>query len=126
MDDITVEDFRALLPQFADAEKYPDALIQMYIDLAVQAFDQCYWGARLQVGEAMWIAHWLTVTTPGISGTAPIAGGVLPSSKKVGDTAVSYSDAVNQMLLENPFYRTGYGQAYMHMIEMLGPTIMIV
>jgi Protein of unknown function (DUF4054) len=126
MDDITVEDFRTLLPAFADPEKYPDALIQTYIDLAVETFDQCYWGARLQVGEAMWVAHWLWMTTPGNSGAPPMASGVLPSSKKVGDTAVSYSDAVNEMLLENPFYRTVYGQAYLHMIELLGPTIMIV
>jgi hypothetical protein len=125
MDNITVDRFRELVPKFSDPTKYPDEDIQTAIDLAVLNFNSCVWGDKLQAGQALWVAHWLM-----FYGTSTIPAMTRPSfatSKKVGDTAITYSDAVAGEMLKNPYMWTPYGQQYWFMLQTLPTTgLMIV
>ena len=126
MDDITVEQFRELLPAFSDSTVYPDDEIQSFINLAVVNFNGCFWGSRLQVGEAMWVAHWLTIAGSSSNMPATIPMPSFAISKKVGDTSITYSDKILEQQMQNPYLRTPYGQQYWFMVQHLGPCIMIV
>jgi hypothetical protein len=128
--DITVDQFRALVPAFSDPDQYPDATIQQYINLCPIQFNQCIWGSKLIFGEAMWIAHWMTLYGAGNGTGPPIAVGAMSSyatSKKVGDTSVSYSEGVMEKMFDNPYLLTPYGREYWFMVTHLaGIGLMIV
>lgn len=123
---ITVQQFRALLPAFADTEKYPDWMIEMQIMAAECKFNPCVWGCQLFLGEAYWIAHNLLVNE--MLEQSPLGASSFALSKRVGDTAVTYSESMVLKLAASPNYWTRYGQLYEQLANSLtaGIGIMIV
>lgn len=121
MEHLTVARFRELLPAFSDPEKYTDDQIQAQIDLLQCAFNPCVWGCKMELGEAYWIAHNLLVGS--MLETSPIGGGSYASSKKVGDTAVTYSQGIIEATMKNPYLWTRYGQLYKQLSDSLPASI---
>lgn len=114
---LTVAKFRELMPAFADEDKYPDADIERWIERAKCAFNVCIWGCSLEWGEANWIAHQLSLT--GTEAVPPIARMSFATSKRVGDTAVSYSEGIATAIMKEPFLWTPYGQQYLSLRDSL-------
>jgi Protein of unknown function (DUF4054) len=128
VEDLTVDEFRKLVSEFSDPQKYPDAQIQVYIDLAIPQFNHCVWGYKLKFGEAMLVAHWMAIADAVAKGKLPVyvGSGSLATSKKVGDTAIGYSDVMLKQQAENPYMRTLYGQQYWFMVTHLSNMGMMV
>lgn len=115
---LTVEQFRTMFPAFADAEKYPDATIQIWLDLA--PLDPWVWGDRYQLGQGLWVAHELTKMGAGglAQGAGGWAGGPI-QSKSVGPVSLSYNTGLTAMADAGPYNATLYGQQFWMMAKYL-------
>lgn len=90
---VTISSFRATFPSFADDAKFPDMMVQFWLDLAVKRHNADRWGDLLDSGIQLYIAHELSVEAASASASA---GGATPgqvagaiTSRSVG--GVSYS-----------------------------------
>jgi hypothetical protein len=118
-----VPTFRAVLPEFADATRFPDAQIQFNINLAEASLPPEVWGDRLEAGLLYYAAHYVALSGPQVSGGSGAAYGVptpapglatgLVASKSVSGVSVSYDTATGQTEGGGSFNLTRYGQIFL-------------
>ena len=118
MANITVVEFRTRFAEFQDTTRYPDPLIQMYIDDSANEVDFSLFGPRAAKAQAYWVAHYLalnTISTDSAAGGA--AGDPLRrvTSESEGDTSVSYASPPITSPEEEFWYSTLYGQVWLSM-----------
>ena len=120
MEHITEAEFLALFPQFTSA---PDEWIEALLNLCqTAAFNVCLWGSWLQMGEAYFIAHFLTLrymtwgswdaNPDNPDSTVWMQNLVQSAVTQFQAGAVRYEkDAgLEGDFIKSPFMRTAYGQ----------------
>jgi hypothetical protein len=132
----TIADFLAVYPQFGAyagdppvwSGVIPEAVLQMYINLASACLSQERWCDSWQVGMALFVAHFATLylqstTAPGSSAAqvaqAGQAKGVLVS-KAVGDVSGSYQQIVSDIDGWAAWKLTTFGQQLLTMARLIG------
>lgn len=91
---VTVAQFRANFPAFADAAKYPDPEVQFWLDLAYQQHDPARWGEILDFAVQLYVAHNLAIDgAQGASGSGSggVPGAVVGPVSSASVDKVSYS-----------------------------------
>lgn len=121
---VTVASFRGAFPAFASTAIYPDAQVQMYLDMSLQLQDVNRWGTMMDYGTQLFTAHNLTLDYPsnkvGALGQKPgeIEGPVTNGSVD----KVSYGR--NPQAALNPkdghWNLTSFGIRYVRLIMMFG------
>lgn len=121
---ITVEEFRAMFPQWADATTYPDILIENFLAQApafIQPYDSCFLQLRPKVRKLAMMncaAHlmtiWLNATQNGTSGTG--TSGIV-SETTIGEVSVSMVVPPTQKEYLFYFNQTDWGKAYLNMLR---------
>lgn len=124
MANITPDDVRTRFAEFRDANKYPDSLIQMYIDDSALEIDFTKWfGPRAPKAQATWVAHWLSVGEK----AAAFGGGDdstrLKASESEGDTSVSYVNPTATDPYSDMYLLSIYGRDWLMMLKQVGPPV---
>lgn len=121
---VTPADLRRDFPEFADAAKYPEPMVQFWLNLAVLSLPELRWGDWWAIGQELFAAHQLVVAANNIKvagrGNTPgvVSGPV--ASKSVDKVSVSY-DAGAVALTDGGFWNlTTYGIQFLQMARMVG------
>jgi hypothetical protein len=122
---VTVAQFRAILPAFSDATKYPDVTVQFNLDLAADSLNPLYWGARLTYGIVYYAAHYLAangaVVTDAqgnpVGTTASMQVQGLVTSRSVGGMSKSVDVNMGSTDGGGAFNTTQYGRQYLTLRE---------
>lgn len=133
---ITKEEFLAFYPQFAAA---PDVWIDALVTECKVAFNRCVWGGYTKRGEAYYIAHylWLHMTFfevvpppdddgPQLDPGFALAGGSSVTDFKAGSVEWQKDSGLETKLMEEPFSRTLFGQAYLSLRNYLAVGLVTV
>jgi hypothetical protein len=126
MADVTPATFRADFPEFADQTKYPDPLVQFWLNLAYNLMRpaSCRWGDILSQGVELYVAHNLSLQgqnqKQGTSGGAPGTGVGALSSKSVGSVSAGYDVAAGTVKDGGNFNLTNYGTRFLNLVNMIG------
>jgi hypothetical protein len=119
---VTIASFRATFAAFQDALKYPDPIIQFWLDLAVMRHNADRWGELLDTGLMLYVAHELSVDAASVTapGAAPgqVAGTI--TSRSVG--GVSYSRENGAYMGDDAGYMnmTTYGLRWWRLMRLVG------
>ena len=124
MDPITPAQFRTDFPAFANASKYPDALITLWATVAPLLLDANRWGGLYQIGQELFIAHNLVLD--GMAGAEAARGGLVgfakgPVSSESGDkVSVGYDTGAAMMDGAGHWNMSTYGIRYIMLVRMIG------
>lgn len=138
-DPYTIADFIAFYPQFggyttpeegdpAWTGDIPEAVLQMYVNLASACLAQERWCDMWGVGMAFFIAHFATLylqsMTPEGASTSQVASAGIAKgtivSKSVGGVSVSYQSAVSDINGWAAWKLTVFGQQLVTMARLVG------
>lgn len=115
----TPADITTRFPQFSSADS---VRIQFYIDDSAPWFDVCRWGKLLGVGQANWVAHYLTMdaynTSLGVGSNAVNAS--IVGTKKVDTVTITKDPGMLDATAKEPMMRTIYGQEYLRLRRIIG------
>src|SRR5690606_20543569 len=126
MANITVEQFRLRLREFADATAWPDTLIQMHIDDSAAEVDFSLFELRAVRGQSLWVAHHLTLDERNAQAAAGGAAGEptrLLAGQSEGDTSESYVAPASRSAFDDFYNQTGYGQQWLAMYKFIVPGV---
>jgi Protein of unknown function (DUF4054) len=109
---------------FRDRDRYPDGIVQAYLNLAAALLNACLWADQLQLGLYLFTAHNLALedqanrqaeagTTPGTT-VGPV------SSKSVGGVSVSYDVSSGIEPGDSHWGSTTYGRRFLHLCKLVG------
>lgn len=123
---ITVAQFRANFPEFADISVYPDASVQFWLNYAYLRLNAIRWADSLDYGAQLFVAHYLTVarrnTLSAASGSGSSGGGVtgLLTQKKVDKVDLTFD--VKSVINDGAgqYNATSYGVQYWDLMQMAG------
>jgi Protein of unknown function (DUF4054) len=134
LDHLTSDVFLAWFPQFTAVDPvWVDGLLDQ---CQTAAFDPCVWGPWLQWGEALWVAHWLTLREMWFGGwdvdnpqadlwmRGVIQTGV--SSFSAGSVSWSKDTSLLDEQAKNPYMRTLFGQEFYAMQAKLAVGLVMV
>ena len=125
---VTVAQFRAILPAFGDATKYPDASVQFNLDLATDSLNPQYWGARLTYGIVYYAAHYLALNGAAVTDsdgnvvgtTASMLVQGIVTSRSVGSMSKSVDVSMGSVDGGGSFNTTNYGREYLTLLSSVG------
>lgn len=117
---MTPAEFRAQVPQFADAAKYPDAQVQFYLTMAEASIPASRWGEMYGHGIALFTAHNLALDQ--------MSNGLIPgrsqfgliASKAVGPASVSYDNTLFMLPDAGHWGLTMFGLRFLQTARLLG------
>jgi hypothetical protein len=117
-DPLTPAQFRALFPAFADPVTYPDAMIQMWLNMCPISCD--VWGGLYQLGMGLWVGHEMTKFGPNGLASKPGSTGIgIPASKSVGGVSVSYDTSMGADPEAGQYNMTLYGRQFWSLMQYL-------
>lgn len=121
---VTPAAFRLLLPEFADAAKWPDAAVAAWLTVGAAFVDPIRWGDAATLGVALYAAHNLVL---GLQAANAVAGGAVPgaaggvvSSKSVGPLSKSYDTNLGTLDGAGAWNLTDYGVRYQQLLPIFG------
>lgn len=120
------EAFRAAFPEFADAARYPDAMLDFWSGIGERLmFPQKHrWDTVYDYGLQLFVAHNITIASQNVKAGAAggVPGGVSgpTTSKSVGSVSVSYDAASSIELNAGHWNLTTYGKMLIHLARMIG------
>jgi hypothetical protein len=120
---ITVSDFRASFPAYADPTVYPDTQVQFYIDFAYLMLRPERWGTVIDQGASLFVAHFLS--TDALAKAAGI-GGVPGTGVGVVDAGtidkVTFGKNVDAVMEPDAGHwgMTIYGLQFLRLARMMG------
>ena len=119
-----VSTFTTTYPEFGNATKYPDAVIARWLDLASIMLNAERWGAALDFGTGLFVAHNLAL---GAVSTAAAKKGGAPgqqigplSSKSVGHVSASYDTGAGIEPGAGHWNLTTYGTRFIQQARYMG------
>lgn len=121
---VTVASFRAGLPAFADAAKYPDAEVEFWLGWAVLMLNSERWSDWLDLGVMMFVAHNLSLEAR--SKKAVLQGGsaggqnMVVASTSVDKVSVAYDATAGLEADAGHWNLTNYGTRLLRMMLMVG------
>jgi hypothetical protein len=116
---MTVEEFKTALPAFEETD---EPTIQRHLDRVPAYFNKPRWDflSLYDEGVKFWVAHEI-VLEANVGATMATAGAsALAVKKKVGSVEVQYPEAILNLLAENEYMRTTYGQRYWRLARQVG------
>jgi hypothetical protein len=119
---LTPATFRAMFTAFTDATIYPDATVQVWLDLGAALIDCCSWGSFYQMGQGLWTAHELAkMQMAALQGTGNPSGvsGIV-NNKSVGPVSVGYDTQIGIEEGAGQYNLTIYGRQYYHFAQLFG------
>lgn len=137
---LTVGQFRIDYPAFADTNRFPDAMIQYWINIACSppnmsyAINQCRWGQFFTLGLNLFVAHNLAVadmmtqragppSAPGTGspyGHASLIGSGVAASRSVNGVSVSYDNSLGMEANAGWWGLTPWGNQYLYYLRLAG------
>lgn len=121
---ISVQQFRADLPEFVSTTMYPSAGVQFWLDFAYRMINQDRFGSNVDVGAEMFAAHFITLEA---RNALESAGGGIPgqntgplSSKSVDKVSVGYDTGAGTEEGAGHWNLTTYGTRFIWMCRMFG------
>ena len=122
---VTVAQFRADFPAFADDAAYPDAAIQFWLDLA-PAYVGDAWAQYQDKGTELFAAHNLALGPVVGAGGVVTGGGVSGpvTSKSIKDVSVSYDASVGLDETAGFYNGTIYGRQYWQLRKLFGKGVL--
>lgn len=133
---MTIESFKALMPQFAGISATGDILLQGWLDIANLSVCCAKWGALCDLGRANFTAHYLSQDLEMLeqAETAPDTGGGTATSsdriaqEKVGEVEIRFralnnSGTVstgNNDAVQEDFRSTMYGKRFLAFLRKTG------
>lgn len=121
---LTPATFRAALPEFADAAKYPDPVVVLQLTVAYSLVNAERWGDLLDTGAGWLAAHLLVLATrdqdQAVGGRVPGTVAGVQTSKTVDKVSVSLDTSA--VTMENAAFwnMTKYGIQYLTFARMMG------
>ena len=111
---VTVAQVRAFDRSFDDPVRFPDQLIQTYLDQCGVWLSLPKFGTAADTAQLYWTCHQLTAQADGAAGKAgPV------SAQSVGDVKVNY--ASTNILFKSPDYNlTTYGTNLLRLMRIYG------
>jgi hypothetical protein len=124
MNPLTVAQFRADFPEFADRTKYPDALITQWIAVAQNLVNPSRWGALLLTGQELVTAHFVVLAVrdraAAQSGELPGTAPGLATAQAAGPVSASYDYSLLLSAEAGSWNQTSYGQRFYKFLRLLG------
>jgi hypothetical protein len=115
--------FRTDFPEFADTSKYADAQVDMWLTVAGLSLPTDRWGALLDLGTELFIAHHLVIgardakaSSNGIPGQT---GGAM-ASKSVDKVSISYDTTASTIEGGDFWNSSTYGIRFLRLARMMG------
>ena len=124
MSTTTIAQFRGDFPEFGDPTGFPDAQVQMYLNLAETRLDQTRWDALWTYGVELYVAHNLSLSkmraATAAAGGAPGATTGIVTSRSVG--GVSKGVDIGSVTVEGAgtYNLTSYGSEFWQMVLQIG------
>lgn len=120
----TVSDFRCDFPQFSDATKYPDPVIQFRLNLADTLIDGTAMGDMFPYLAELFVAHYMALyasdTAAGALGGAGGATSGVVASKSVDKVSVSYDNS-STLNADAGFWNfSRYGAEFWQLLQLFG------
>jgi len=120
----TVSDFRRDFPQFSDATKYPDAVIEFRLNLADMLIDGSVMGSMFPYLAELFVAHYMVLnaadTASSLLGGAGGATSGVVASKSVDKVSVSYDNS-STLNADAGFWNfSRYGAEFWQMLMLFG------
>lgn len=120
----TVIDFRRDFPQFTDATKYPDAVIQFRLNLADMLIDGSAMGDMFPYLVELFVAHYMVLdaadTAAGVLGGAGGSTSGVVASKSVDKVSVSYDNS-STLNADAGFWNfSRYGAEFWQILQLFG------
>lgn len=121
---LTVEAFRAALPEFASEDVFPDSGVQFWLNLAYEMLRPERWRNLMPIGVQMFVAHNLVIEafnqqTVDVGGLPGINKGPI-SSETPGQVAVSYDTGSSSLKDQGHWNLTSFGTRFVWMMRMAG------
>ncbi|MDE2403054.1 MAG: DUF4054 domain-containing protein [Burkholderiales bacterium] len=116
--------FRQQFAEFADVQKYPDAVVNFWLDVVTRMLNADRWSDLFDIGLALALAHHLVLATKNeassLAGKSPGATQGVVTSKSVDTVSVNYD--VSQVMHEGGGFwnLTSYGIQFLGMARMVG------
>lgn len=125
MNPLTVAQFRADFPEFADTSMYPDSMISTWLSVAATLTGNTdRWGDLQTVGQELCTAHYLIVAA---RDQAAAQGGAIPgqvagltTAQSVGDVSASYDTAAVTDERGGFWNQTSYGIRFSNLRSIIG------
>lgn len=123
---ISVAQFRQLVRAFNDPQLYTEAQIIPYLRLSDQSMPADRWGEFRDIGQAMFVAHFLALDAredrQSAAGGEPgsLSSGATISSKSVGGASISYDISSITEQGGGFWNMTSYGLRWLRFARMIG------
>lgn len=121
---MTPAEFRLAFPEFADAAKYGDPLVQRQLNIAERRLSADRWGDMHADGVGLFVAHHVSLTARQV---AAAAAGAIPgapvaavASKTVGPVSQSYDSSAVSFANAGHWNGTTYGMQFYELVLMIG------
>lgn len=120
----TVSNFRITFPAFTDTSKFPNAQVQIFLNLYAQMVNAERWGEFTDLGIYLAVAHNLvleaqSVKAASVGGTPGNGTGVV-TAKSADKLSTSYDVNVAAEQGAGFWNQTTYGQRYWHYTQLFG------
>ena len=121
----TSAQFRLDFPEFADTSIYPDALIELWLQVAITLLaNGRRWGAMLKIGTELCAAHYIVLAVRDLqaAGVGALPGRItgLQTSKSVGDVSASYDYSAVLPTDAQFWNQSSYGVRFWGFARMIG------
>lgn len=113
---MVIATFRTNFPLFADAVKYPDAMITFWSTIAEAQVALDRWGDIRSQAVELFTAHHLIIAADGNIGKQT----GIQSNKSVGDVSVGYDTQLSGELNAGHWNLTTYGKMFIRLARMYG------
>mgnify|MGYP001598132539 CR=1 FL=1 len=119
---VTVISLRESFPEFADATKYTDPMVQVWLTAATQLVNAGRWGDMTDMGIMLLTAHHLVLARRNVRAAAGTPGLVvgIQTSKSVDGVSVSYDVGSATEDGAGHYNMTSYGLQFVHFARMFG------
>lgn len=121
---VSVATFRSHLLEFADGQRFPNAMIDYWIAIAIQLVDPNRWGNLTDNGVEMFVAHNISLERRAMDEAArgAIPGGSIGpvNEKSVDKVSVGYDTGAGAELNAGHWNLTIYGTRYIRLARMMG------
>jgi hypothetical protein len=124
MPPVTVAYLRASFPEFTSTTKYPDSMVNFWLEYACLFLPRHRWGRAYSIGLMLYVAHNLTLE--GLAGAegkkgAPPGMTVGPIvSKTVGELTINYDAALGMIESDGHWSMTFYGTRFVKLARQIG------
>ena len=114
--------FRQQFPAFVNAQRYPDAQVDMYLTIASYMINVGRWGRMASFGQSLIAAHFLALAAQAASNPRGIPGTIVGVLNSGSVDKVSYGRDVSSVMEENSGHwgMTTFGLEYLRFAKLFG------